>query len=226
MRKEEWIKQYAKACGADVCGIGAIDRFRDFPDGFGPQNIWERCKSVIAFGIALPKGLFDVESRLIYSHYNELSCTVMDEMLMKVAKALESEYPCHAVPMPSDSPYEFWDADQMIGKGLISMKDAAVACGLGELGKSTLLLNEIYGNRLVLGIILTDLELESDPLAQDICIKGCTRCIDNCPVHAISKEGVNQKACRMNTYGSTARGFGTVDCNKCRSMCPRVLGKD
>ena len=221
MKKEEWIKQYALENGADVCGIGAIERFESFPQGFSPTDIWNKCKSVIAFGIALPKGLFDVEARLIYAHYNELICTVMDELLLKTAKKLEETYNCHAVPMPADGPYEYWDAERMHGKGLVSMKHAAVACGLGEIGKSTLLLNETYGNRLVLGILLTDLELESDPLVTGICIKGCTKCIDNCPVHAITEDGVNQKACRTNTYGTNARGFGTVDCNRCRAMCPR-----
>ena len=33
-------------------------------------------------------------------------------------------------------------------------------------------------------------------------------------------KSVTQKKCRQNTYGNTARGFDTVDCNKCRRECP------
>lgn len=39
------------------------------------------------------------------------------------------------------------------------------------------------------------------------------------------ENGVNQKLCRLNTYGKNERGFETVDCNQCRSACPRALGK-
>lgn len=222
---EEQIKTYAKKLGADVCGIGAIERFAKYPSEFSPAGVWDKCRSVVAFGIALPKGLFEAEPRLIYGHYNELACTTIDNMLLKAAKYMEETFDCKAIPMPSDSPYEYWDSDEMIGKGLISMKAAAVSCGLGQMGKSTLLLNETYGNRLVLGIVLTDMELISDPLASNICIPGCTKCIDSCPTGAISADGVNQKTCRLNTYGHTKRGFDTVDCNKCRAICPRAMGK-
>ena len=61
-----WIKNFAMEHGADVCGIGAVDRFRDCPAEFSPAGIWDKTKSVVAVGIALPKGLFEVPSRLIY----------------------------------------------------------------------------------------------------------------------------------------------------------------
>ena len=35
---------------------------------------------------------------------------------------------------------------------------------------------------------------------------------------------VDQKRCRINTYGKTARGFDTVDCNNCRTVCPMRFG--
>jgi epoxyqueuosine reductase QueG len=37
------------------------------------------------------------------------------------------------------------------------MKHAAVNAGIGALGKNTLLINKKYGNRLVIGAILTTL---------------------------------------------------------------------
>ena len=39
------------------------------------------------------------------------------------------------------------------------MKHTAVLCGIGALGKNTLLLNPQYGNELTIGVILTDLNL-------------------------------------------------------------------
>ena len=130
------------------------------------------------------------------------------------------EYNEICVPIPSDGPYEYWEEETMTGKGLLSMKHVAVACGIGQLGKSSLLLNPEYGNRLTLGAILTNVDFESDPVCKNICIPGCTKCLDSCPVLAIQEKSVTQKKCRQNTYGNTARGYDTVDCNKCRSECP------
>ena len=131
-----------------------------------------------------------------------------------------------AVPLPGDGPYEYWDAQTKTGKGLVSVKEIAVACGLGQLGKNTILLNPQYGSMLNMSVILTDLELESDPYAESICILGCHKCVENCPAHAIGENGsVNQLACREMTYHKTARGFDTVDCNQCRTICPMRFGK-
>ena len=218
---EDYIKEAALRLGADVCGTGHIDRFEDAPEGFSPRDLFDRCRSVIAVGIALPRGLFQVSPRLLYSHFNTEICSVVDRVSLGLAKELENTYHCLAVPVPSDAPNEYWDAENMTAKGMISMRHTAVQCGLGSLGKNTLLIHPEFGNRLTVGAVLTDLELNSDPLQPDLCIPGCRICLDHCPVQAISGGSVKQKSCRLNTYGTTARGFDTVDCNRCRALCPR-----
>ena len=222
---EQYIKEKAYKLGANVCGIGTIDRFSGVPEGFSPLDLYDKCKSVIAVGVALPKGVYEVEPRLIYGHFNALTCVMVDTLTLNLAKEIEQKYGCVAVPVPCDAPNEYWEADNMTAKGLMSMKDAAVFCGLGSIGKSTLLLNESYGNRLTIGAILTDMEFVADPIQEDLCISGCNLCVKGCPVQAIVDGKVIQKKCRLNTYGKTARGFDTVDCNKCRAVCPMRYGK-
>ena len=223
---EKEIKELLLSLDADVCGIGAIDRFKEAPEGYSPLDLYSDCKSVISFGIALPKGLMYVEPRLLYAHFNDDICHKVDAIAFKAAKGIEKLYGAICVPVPSDAPNEYWDAHNLTAKGLISMKHTAVACGLGRMGKSTLLINPTYGNLLTVGAILTNLEMESDPLCGDLCIPECRRCLDACPVHAITNGSVNQKLCRPNTYGKTGRGFDTVDCNKCRQVCPMRFGKE
>lgn len=218
------IKRLLKELGADVCGIAAAKDFYDAPSGFRPQDILSSAGSVISFGFALPKGLFDTDKRIIYGYYNYFICNLVDSAALKASNALEAKYGCSCVPMPSDSPYEYWEADKLRGMGLMSMKHAAVKAGLGQLGKSTLLLNPTYGNRLVLGLIVTDLMLSSDPAAPDICKDNCNICRKACPVGAISDEGVDQFKCRNNTYGVNERGQDVVKCSNCRMLCPRSNG--
>jgi epoxyqueuosine reductase QueG len=224
MDKKEQIRNLILSLGADVCGFARIDRFENAPAGYKPTDIFTDCRSVISFGIALPKGIAKVNPRLIYGHYNDLSCAEVDRIALHAGRKIEEEHQCTAIPMPADSPYEYWDEEKMEGRGLLSMKYTAVAAGLGSIGKNTLLLNRQYGNRLTIGAILTDLNLPSDPLSESICIEKCRKCTDNCPVGAIDNGVVNQKLCRNHTYGKTKRGFDTVDCNKCRTVCPMRYG--
>ena len=220
----EQIKKILFDLKADVCGIGAIDRFEDAPEGFSPLDIYKDCQSVISFGIALPKGLYKVEPRLVYGHFNEEAAKQVDVIAFSAARKIEVLYGCCCVPIPSDAPNEYWEPDTLTARGMISMKHTAVSCGLGSIGKSSLFLNEKYGNRLTLGAILTDLKLTSDPLSKEICIPGWNICMKNCPVETISDKHVDQLRCRQNTYGKTARGFDTVDCNICRRLCPVGMG--
>lgn len=167
------VKQIIYSYGADVCGIADIERFAAAPPGFSPSDLFRDCKSVIVFGCALPRGITKADSRLVYGHYNSLLCDEVDKIALRGAKALERKFGAKAVPLPCDNPYEYWDSETLTGKGLISMKHAAVLCGLGTLGKSSLLLNPEYGNLLVLGAILFELKLQSDKPCEEICIKNC-----------------------------------------------------
>jgi epoxyqueuosine reductase QueG len=223
-KMKEQIRNLILSLGADVCGFAHIDRFDNAPQGFKPTDIFSDCQSVISFGIALPKGLAQINPRLVYGYFNYFTFPEVDRIAFAASKKIEEEYLCITAPLPCDNPYEFWDSEKMEGRGLLSMKHAAVAAGLGAIGKNTLLLNKHYGNMLSLGVILTNLNLSSDPVSQSICMDKCNKCIDNCPVGAIQDGVVVQKLCRNNTYGKTKRGFDTVDCNKCRTICPMYCG--
>ena len=212
--------------GADLCGFANIGSFSGAPEGFHPSDIFADCKSVIVFGLALPRGLSKASPKLVYAHFNDCICPPLDFIAFQAAKQIEAEFGGCAVPLPSDGPYDYWDPEKSEGRGLISMKHAAVAAGLGTLGRSTLLLNSKYGNMLILGAVLTDLDLPSDPPAAPICISGCDLCLSGCPVQALDGLSANQKKCRANTYGTNARGFSTVNCNQCRMVCPMRYGNN
>jgi len=221
---KETIRRLILGLGADVCGFSDISRFAGAPEGFHPTDIFKSCRSVIVLGTALPKSLYDVAPRFVYGHFNSASIAETDRIAFAAAKRIEEQFGAHAVPVPCDGPYEYWDEANMEGRGLISMKHAAVCAGIGTIGKSTLLLNAEFGSRLTIGAVLTDIEIESDAPAKNICIENCRLCIESCPSGALDGVSANQKKCRKNTYGRTPRGFETVDCNICRTVCPMKYG--
>lgn len=214
------IKNYITSLGADLCGVSNIESFFDAPSGYNPTDIWDGCQSIICFAVALPKGLLCVNPRIIYGHYNQLICTTVDNIALRASNYLEKKFNCKCVPMPCDSPYEYWDSDKLEGKGLLSMKHIAVKSGLGSIGKNSLFISKEYGNMVTIGCILTDIIIEPDKQINNICYEKCHLCEESCPVNAIDNGQVNQKLCRSHTYRKTSKGFDTVECNLCRKVCP------
>jgi epoxyqueuosine reductase QueG len=221
---KEDIRKIFRKLGADVCGIANIDRFAGAPEGFSPADIFPDCKSVVVFGIAVPKGTTKVSPRTIYKQFNNITMIELDRIAYYGALEIERNFHSLAVPVPCDGPYEYWDAEKMEGRGMVSMKHAAIAAGVGTMGKNTLLLNEKFGNTLNIGAVLTDIDLPSDDLAESICKDNCRLCLDSCPVGALDGVSANQKLCRMNTYSKNARGFEVTNCNTCRVVCPMRYG--
>lgn len=70
----------------------------------------------------------------------------------------------------------------------INVRIAGVACGVGEIGWSKVFLTKKFGPRVRLGTILTDAELEPDPLLPPgtLCNR-CMACVPKCPGGAIPK---------------------------------------
>lgn len=116
-------------------------------------------------------------------------------------------------------------------------REHAIRAGLGAIGKNTLLIKQGEGSWLLLGEVLTTLELEPDPEpgsgpsggAQDPC-GSCTRCIDACPTDAITPFSVDATRCLSYT---TIEHRGTIDrslhratgdwlfgCDVCQEVCP------
>ncbi len=70
----------------------------------------------------------------------------------------------------------------------IAEKAIAVRAGLGFIGKNHLLINPSLGPQLLLGEIITDLELIPDKPIKADCGQ-CTKCIDACPTAALRADG-------------------------------------
>jgi epoxyqueuosine reductase len=75
------------------------------------------------------------------------------------------------------------DANQHVDRA------GAVRSGVGFFGKNTMVITERYGSWVVLGTLVTDVEIEPTPSLELDCGR-CTLCIDACPTDAIVEPGV------------------------------------
>lgn len=218
------IKDITKNLGADICGVASPDRFNDAPKGHHPLDIYSNCKSVIVFAKKVPAGSMFANNDIPYTYINDVITEEVDKLGIHLCRVLE-DLGIECVPIPSDDPSEYWEAERQYARGILSLRHAGYFAGLGVLGKSTLLINERYGSMIQIGAVLVNIELEDDPIANyEGCLEECSLCIDSCPQKALDTVTVNQKLCRELSNFETERGFILKKCHECRKVCPNSLG--
>jgi epoxyqueuosine reductase len=217
------VKESAHKLGADLCGIAPVERFEGAPRGFHPTDVLPSCQTVVVLASRFLHSTLLASSTVPYTTVrNELSAR-MNTLAVRMSEYLESEG-ATAVPMNSIGPDE-WDAATSKFRGIISLKHAGVAAGLGKMGKNTLLVNEKLGNMLWLSAAFVAERLEPDPLADyDPCPETCTLCLDACPVRALDGVSIDQGACKAHAFGSHNGGEWRIKCFTCRKVCPNALG--
>lgn len=93
----EMIKKAALEAGADMCGIGSMDRFDGAPDVMNPQFLFPRAKSVIGFVFRIPRGVQrGIEEGTQFYQYPSMAYGGINEIyapavLYSVGKMIEDE---------------------------------------------------------------------------------------------------------------------------------------
>lgn len=224
MITNRYIKKIADAHGMDLCGVASIDSFEKAPTGFHPHDIFSECKSVIAIAKVVPEGPLKYKSNIPYTVANDIILNKVISASILMSTEIEQRKKAACIPVPSE-PYDYWDAENLVGKGLLSLKHAGYLAGLGSIGKNSLLTNKKFGNRITLGAILVDEEIKPDKIETvNPCPEACELCEVNCPVSAIADCSVNQKLCRNNSMVTNKKGYAYYSCSECRVVCPNGEG--
>ncbi|MBN1150746.1 epoxyqueuosine reductase [candidate division WOR-3 bacterium] len=72
--------------------------------------------------------------------------------------------------------------------GPLDEKLYAYRAGLGFKGKNGLLVNGVYGTRVVIGLFLTESELPLSVIPENLCL-DCDNCLQKCPTKCIKSQG-------------------------------------
>ena len=142
---------------------------------------------------------------------------VMRKRLARICKELKSQFPDDVFRACVDT-------------APVLEREHAQRAGLGAIGKNTLLIQRGVGSYLLLGEIITTLELEPSGAAEPDPCGTCTRCIDACPTSAISPWSVDATKCisyltiehrgEIDPKYHEAMGDWIFGCDICQVVCP------
>lgn len=213
----EQVKKHARECGADLVGIGAMERFEGSPKEMDPRYIFPDAKVMIGLAFRIPRGyLRGIEEGTQFFQYPAMGYANINEVyapavLHKVACFLE-DHGYEGVAYrntggrgavsdttgagPSESPelgrrLEYSESvapDRPAPDVQFHFRIAAYLCGLGEIGYSKIFLTPEFGPRQRFAFILTDADVKADPIYDGPALcDRCFACVKECPGKAISR---------------------------------------
>ena len=223
MLTSQMVKDCAIAGGADLCGIASVERFKDGPPETHPLSLFPEARSVIVYASRILKGCYkgiqegtDWSAYWIYGYGNGIY-SALGDATRAIAELLE-EHGHEAVQSPGghtlldEAPpaREPLAADKLPPCIMLHMRVSAALAGLGELGWSKVFLTPEFGPRQRFEILLTDAELEPDPLFEGSICDKCMACVKACPGRALGGER------RAIEVEGREFEWGKVDYGKCK----------
>src|SRR4051812_4439535 len=108
-------------------------------------------------------------------------------------------------------------------------REAAARSGVGFYGKNTMLITRRHGSWVVLGALISDVELETTPAWNADC-GSCRLCIDACPTGALDEPGTLDVSLCLSYWTQSRNdvpdeirgelGDRVYGCDTCQDVCP------
>lgn len=204
------IKQYIRSRDIDLVGIAAAHDLILATPPRPVTDLMPTAKSVIVMAVAHSLGAVYSPDIMLWTRNKMQTSRLLDQVAEEVGRELERQG-FLSLPVSADKPVEIFRLDPATGKkfrqtrvlGHLSLKHAAVSCGLGQIGRSNLLLTPEFGPHQRLCGIITEAPLDPDPRRElDLCIKGCVKCERACPSGALNSGQYSVDPCFVYwTYG-------------------------
>ncbi|HHH75451.1 MAG TPA: epoxyqueuosine reductase, partial [Phycisphaerae bacterium] len=189
------VKQFAYQIGADLVGIGNIERCEHAPAMMSPQGLMPSARSIIVMAVHHPDACVEMGGE---THPQEvgpyavqyLMNTRLDEMSYRMATFLEKSG-CQAVPIAASNIWRYTAYKQLdaVFAPDVSHIYMAVVAGLADMGFHGMAMTPEFGARNRFITVITDVDMDPDPLIEPgtIC-DNCMLCREHCPAEALSKE--------------------------------------
>jgi ferredoxin-NADP reductase/Fe-S-cluster-containing hydrogenase component 2 len=203
------LRQLALDCGAADVGLVEIAR-----PGLDPQRDellrnYPWTKTLLSFVVRMareplrgaPRSVANLEFHRAGHEIDEIGAHIVAEL---EARGIRAVNPSMGFPMEMNqsSGYPPW---------IVSHKPIAVEAGLGHMGIHRNLIHPKFGNFVLLGTVLMDVDVGLDEVGRPIdynpCLE-CKLCVAACPVGAIGPDGsFNFSSCFTHNYREFLGGF-------------------
>ena len=187
-----------------------------------PRRVLDGVRSIVAVGLFYDPGLAPIDSRRTAAIARYAGGDDYHDVMLDRLRALES-----GLAALVDAPIA---TRAYVDTGPVQERVFAAYAGLGWIGKNTCLIHPRYGSYVFLGVLLTDLALESDAREPDHC-GSCTACLDACPTDAFAAP-YELDATRCISYATieargaipesmrVGHGSWVFGCDVCQEVCP------
>lgn len=238
----EDIKRFAHDIGVSVIGIapadtdplgeerlaqfiqqgrhGSMSYLEDYKKRVTPQLLLPGAKSVIVIGVNYYRQVGPLkigEGQVARYAYGRDYHKVLKSLLKKIESFIQSRD-------------EGAQSKICVDSAPLLEKSYAEKAGLGFIGKNTTLITPEFGSFVLLGELLTTLELDYDAPRTGTC-GTCTRCLDACPTKAIISPGqLDARRCisyltienRDEIPAEFHKPLGDMifGCDICQEVCP------
>lgn len=196
------LKKLIHAEGIDLVGIADAQNLVLAHPARPAAALMPSAKSVIVMAVAHSLGAVYSPDIMLWTRSKMQTSRLLDETAEKIGRLLERNG-FLSLPISADKPVEIFKYNPETGKkfrqtralGFLSLKHAALSCGMGQIGKNNLLLTPEFGPHQRLCAIVTEAPLEPDLWRElDLC-KGCGQCEKACPSGALKDGRYNVDPC-------------------------------
>jgi ferredoxin-NADP reductase/ferredoxin len=201
------LRQIAFDCGAEDVGLVEIARpgLASQRDEIVRNYPWTR--TLLSFVVRMarepvrgaPRSVANLEFHRAGHEVDTIAAKVVAKLEARGIRAVNPSmgFPMEMNQAPSNAPW------------IVSHKPIAVEAGLGHMGIHRNLIHPKFGNFVLLGTVLIDVEVDNcdTPIDYNPCLE-CKLCVAACPVGAIGPDGTfNFASCFTHNYREFLGGF-------------------
>jgi epoxyqueuosine reductase len=217
VKYESEIGAYLIGQGMDAYGIAKMDRYEKELVQLD-KSVVEKFPFAISLGLVLSRSVMETvkegPNALYLHHYRQLNYR-LDMVAYLLVREIEKKG-FKALPFAASQLVDWKNQ-----KGHISHKRVAEMSGLGWIGRNNLLIHPVFGARMRLNTVITDMPLEESEQLKQGC-ETCKACMTLCPARAIKEDPseFDHVGCfNMVTQLKNKRNLGHHICGICIEAC-------